>query len=327
MSSLSPHNDQSIPRAIYELLMPQDDPPIHNRKGFNSDAIIIGARVVVKIIGRKRRLPDDLHTRAQLGKMISSFHKGLSDISSDLVPKYSNWALMPAGADSSTEILLLVFSPYMGIDLEEAMRTGQISPQEGTRLVTGFFQQVFTTLGRNRRCEFGIDPKPANFVFHPNKGNAVFIDLIPPRFKDDSGKYWLELEDVKDPDALQHGIWKYYTPNGMCFNLLTRLCSISPSFIDTFAYELSSWLEKEKLNEFRDEFEDTLEHCLEEQFVAKCDYPLLLRVSACKLAAEKPSFRSKLDLFFSKYTHYEDGNIQSVLDSAKNYLLTEITRS
>lgn len=278
----------------------------------------------MKIIGRKRRLPHDLKTRAQIGKMIAKFHKGLSDISPDLVPIYSNWALMPAETESSTEMLLLVFSPYMGIDFEEAMRTGKISPQDATRLVTSFFQQVFTTLGRNMRCEFGVDPKPANFVLHPKNGNAVFIDLIPPRFKDESGKYWLELEDVKNPDALQHGIWKYYTPNGMCFNLLTRLCSINPSLTDTFVDELISWLEKEKLNDFRDEFEDTIEHCLDEQFIAECAYPLLLRVAACKLAAKKHSFRSKLDLFFSQYTHYEDGEILPVLDSAKNFLMSEL---
>ncbi len=325
MSLLSACDGQPIPKAIYELLKPQDDTPIQNTKGFNSDTIIIGDRVVVKIIGRKRRLPHDLQARANIGRMIDSLHKGLRDISPDLVPKYSNWALMPAGADESTEMLLLVFSPYMGIDLEEAMRAGILSPQDATRLVTDFFQQVFTTLGRNKRCEFGIDPKPANFVFHPEKNNAVFIDLIPPRLKDESGKYWLELEDVKNPDALQHGIWKYYTPLGMCFNLLTRLCSISPNCINTFADELILWLGKEKLDAFRDEFEDTLEHCLEEQFVEKCAYPLLLRVTACKLAAEKSSFQSKLDLFFSQYTHYEDGDIQPVLDSAKNFLLSELS--
>ncbi len=325
MSLLSACDGQPIPKAIYELIKPQDDTPIQNTKGFNSDTIIVGDRVVVKIIGRKRRLPHDLQTRANIGRMIDSLHKGLRDISPDLVPKYSNWALMPAGADESTEMLLLVFSPYMGIDLEEAMRAGKLSPQAATRLFTDFFQKVFTTLGRNNRCEFGIDPKPANFVFHPEKNKAVFIDLIPPRLKDESGKYWLELEDVKNPDALQHGIWKYYTPLGMCFNLLTRLCSISPNCINTFADELILWLGKVKLDAFRDEFEDTLEHCLEKKFVEKCAYPLLLRVTACKLAAEKSSFQSKLDLFFSQYTHYEDGDIQPVLDSAKNFLLNELT--
>ncbi len=87
MSLLSACDGQPIPKAIYELIKPQDDTPIQNTKGFNSDTIIVGDRVVVKIIGRKRRLPHDLQTRANIGRMIDSLHKGLRDISPDLVWK------------------------------------------------------------------------------------------------------------------------------------------------------------------------------------------------------------------------------------------------
>jgi len=83
-----------LPGFLFRLFPASNNILRENRKGLHSDAIIVGSKLVIKLLGAKRREYSNPEEALRLAKAIYDYYLRLRALSPLLVPDYLETAIV-----------------------------------------------------------------------------------------------------------------------------------------------------------------------------------------------------------------------------------------
>jgi len=316
--------EASVPPFIRAILSPAEQIVRISKKGLHSDAIIFSDRLVIKCLGWKRHNYPEAALAAQDGRLIQEYFRRLRALSPNLAPGSLAYAVCQRSGHGSPVCLVLAV-PYKGQDTEDLLKRGVLDPATLARILLSAVRPLLSNLDTSGRCLVGIDPKPANFC-QGEDGNVVFIDFVPPRFRQDDGSFLVDAPIPRNPDAYNHLLWKYFTPRGILANLLAQICRIKPEAWHSILDALVSELEEGQDVPLAEWLREVDARLLDQSALQEEVNPLMLRLNACKLASQSSAMRQELGDFFSHISRYEDDDLMALVNNARSYLLQRLDR-
>lgn len=205
-------------------------------------------------------------------------------------------------------------APFAGRDLAVLLREEKPEAVEASvAQLIAVLRSPLHAVFRGNELYVGIDPKPANFT-RDWLGVLSFVDLFPPRYRDDDGQVYVEYPEPTTAAGQEVAYFRHFDRRGILLVLLSQLSRLRPELRAFFKRKVWAFADEFYLGDwFRD---SVVEKFLAADEASRCRIILGLtakhlydmREIACELVAASGGFytRDDLDRIFH-ISHFNDG--------------------